>query len=104
MTLAEIVENNIHQIFSLQDRWEDEKEYEDFADYVKAIRLILQPHGYVGVRLTKKFTITALNSDANKVKIQIGKGGKVTIDEWKPTVDRTRTIKTPAEKRSGVEL
>jgi hypothetical protein len=39
---------------ALADRWEDEREYEDWADYVKALTVKVIEQGFTHIRITKR--------------------------------------------------
>jgi hypothetical protein len=46
------------QLADLRERWKDERDYEDFADYSKAVAALLKGHdGVRFVKLSKAFVI-----------------------------------------------
>lgn len=45
----------INKVYELKDRWQDEREFEDFNDYVEVIRSIT---GLPKLKMTKTFVIT----------------------------------------------
>lgn len=46
------------KIHYLRDRWQDEREYEDFAEYPKVAEKICTDNGYRMISLTKRFDMT----------------------------------------------
>lgn len=61
----------------LHARWQDESEYEDFAEYQKAIARRL-PEGSKDVELTKKFKVTFTDANGQHHYIKITREGA----EW----------------------
>ena len=45
-------------LYYLKQRWNDEREYEDFDEYVKIFRDTFKDYGFKNVKLTKSFKIT----------------------------------------------
>lgn len=58
---AILINNNIAQTLgNLKSRWQDEKEYEDFNEYINVIKqklLVINPNATF-LKLTKAFTLT----------------------------------------------
>ena len=66
------------RLFYLYDRWQDEKEYEDFADYIEQAKNFITDFGLVFVKMTKGFKVTIRHIDT-LVEIKItGSGANVT--------------------------
>ena len=59
---AEIISTNFDAIasciYSLRDRWSDEREYEDFADYAARVRGFFEQYGMTVVSVSKAFKVT----------------------------------------------
>ena len=71
------------RLFYLYDRWQDEKEYEDFADYIEHTKKFIDEHGLTFVKMTKGFKITMKHNDII-VHIKINKNSaNVTYEENK---------------------
>jgi len=51
------------RLFYLYDRWQDEKEYEDFADYIEHTKNFIEEHGLAFVKMTKGFKVTIKHND-----------------------------------------
>jgi len=62
------------RLFYLYDRWQDEKEYEDFADYIEQAKDFIVDFGLVFVKMTKGFKVTVKHIDT-LVEIKITKTG-----------------------------
>tara|TARA_R110000751_G_scaffold31347_3_gene79975 strand:- start:172 stop:456 length:285 start_codon:yes stop_codon:yes gene_type:complete len=62
------------RLFYLYDRWQDEKEYEDFADYIEQAKNFITDFGLVFVKMTKGFKVTVKHIDT-LVEIKITKTG-----------------------------
>jgi hypothetical protein len=62
------------RLFYLYDRWQDEKEYEDFADYIEQAKNFITDFGLVFVKMTKGFKVTVKHIDTF-VEIKITKTG-----------------------------
>ena len=70
----------IDKLGYLRDRWQDEKEYEDFADYKKVVTEIFEEFGFTNIKLSKGFMIKCQNQESSsswEIKIQ-ARGVKVT--------------------------
>jgi hypothetical protein len=80
--IEQLLDEKIQKIFSLQDRWGDEKEYENFNDYKKIVSAIFKDYGFEGVELLKTFKIN-FSYQGKKHFIKIFKSGKVerTVEE-----------------------
>ncbi len=62
---------SLDHLIYLKNRWLDEKEYEDFAEYQNAITKTLKNDGFQVIKkLTKRFILIIIGSDHN-VKIQL---------------------------------
>lgn len=48
------------RLLYLRGRWQDEREYEDFAEYEKIIKSIFADAGFEVKKITKSFNITLL--------------------------------------------
>tara|TARA_R100001369_G_C3223940_1_gene150665 strand:+ start:54 stop:338 length:285 start_codon:yes stop_codon:yes gene_type:complete len=46
------------RLFYLHSRWQDEKEYEDFADYIENAKEFIEENDLVFIKMTKGFKIT----------------------------------------------
>ena len=42
----------------LKSRWADEKEYEDFNDYIDVMKEVVEVNGYHFIKLNKRFELT----------------------------------------------
>ena len=62
------------RLFYLYDRWQDEKEYEDFADYIEQAKNFIVDFGLVFVKMTKSFKVTVRHIDT-LVEIKITRSG-----------------------------
>jgi len=62
------------RLFYLYDRWQDEKEYEDFADYIEQAKNFITDFGLVFVKMTKGFKVTVRHIDT-LVEIKITRSG-----------------------------
>tara|TARA_R110002012_G_scaffold28758_1_gene89930 strand:- start:18885 stop:19169 length:285 start_codon:yes stop_codon:yes gene_type:complete len=60
------------RLFYLYDRWQDEKKYEDFADYIEQTKDFIEEFGLIFVKMTKNFKIVVRNLDT-LVEIKINK-------------------------------
>jgi hypothetical protein len=60
------------RLFYLYDRWQDEKEYEDFTDYIEHAKGFIEEFGLIFVKMTKSFKIVVRNLDT-LVEIKINK-------------------------------
>ena len=49
----------------LRDRWQDEKHYEDFADYIEEAKKFIEASGFAFVKLTEGFKITMKDLETN---------------------------------------
>lgn len=73
------VANNIWEgVIALKDRWTDEREYEDFADYEKVVKKICANNGLNALKVDKRFKITLDN----------GLAFSVNFDGWKMAVSK----------------
>lgn len=63
----------------LEGRWQDEKEYEDFADYVKNIKLLVEASGGVFEKLTERPFAVTYTAEYKHHEVRVMKTGiKVT--------------------------
>ncbi len=60
------------RLFYLYDRWQDEKHYEDFDDYIEHAKNFIKECGLVFVHMTKGFKVVVKHLDTN-VEIKINK-------------------------------
>tara|TARA_R110000787_G_scaffold284337_1_gene397912 strand:- start:763 stop:1047 length:285 start_codon:yes stop_codon:yes gene_type:complete len=51
------------RLFYLHSRWQDEKEYEDFADYIENAKEFIEENDLVFIKMTKGFKITMKHKD-----------------------------------------
>ena len=73
---SERAKKNLEIIWSLQDRWECEKEYEDFEEYKAIVYNMFLSAGFLKTKLYKNFTIKT-NYRSTEIEIKIYKSGKV---------------------------
>ena len=66
------------RLFYLYDRWQDEKKYEDFADYIEQTKDFIEEFGLIFVKMTKNFKIVVRNLDT-LVEIKINKSNANVI-------------------------
>lgn len=59
--------NILRHLDMLKSRWNEEKDYEDFNDYVKSMKSLLEQEGYVLKNMNKFFHITLLGKFATYV-------------------------------------
>ena len=62
------------RLFYLYDRWQDEKEYEDFADYIEHAKDFIEEFGLTFIKMTKSFKVVIRNLDT-LVEIKLNKNG-----------------------------
>ena len=55
--------NDHGQLFYLYDRWQEEKEYEDFVDYIENAKKFIEKNGLVFIKLTKGFKLIVKHND-----------------------------------------
>lgn len=70
----------INKLGYMRDRWQDEKEYEDFDEYKKVVKEIFEEFGFTKITLSKGFVVKCKNEESTRewqVKIQ-ARGVKVT--------------------------
>jgi len=84
--LNEALKPKLDGLFYLLDRWSDEKEYEDFADYGDAMKTKHVPDGYTFISAHERpFGLTIENiASKNQYRFSITKTGKCTITKIKP--------------------
>jgi len=76
-----LIDEKHQNLFSLQDRWGHEKEYEDFNDYKKVVAKMFEGYGFTDVSLTKAFKITAKTPENKTVEVKLFKSGRIDITE-----------------------
>jgi len=54
----DMFESNVDVLLYLKDRWQDEKDYEDFKNYISQVKKFVESKGFVFVKMTKGFCIT----------------------------------------------
>ena len=64
----------ITRLAYLSCRWKDEKEYEDFNDYITDMTKIVEDLGFIFLKLTKTFKLTICEKDSLKDIIITNKG------------------------------
>ena len=65
-------------LFNLKDRWSEEKEFEDIADYGKEIAKIFKRFGFTDTSVTRAFLIKT-NLEGRKLKIKMYQSGRVAV-------------------------
>ena len=50
--------NVVFPLFELRARWKEEKDFEDFNEYIDAVKTKVKEQGYKFVKLTKTFSLT----------------------------------------------
>ena len=65
-------------LFNLKDRWAEEKEFEDIADYGKEIAKIFKRFKFTDTSVTRAFLIKT-NLDGQKLKIKMYQSGRVVV-------------------------
>tara|TARA_R110000824_G_scaffold20974_1_gene78641 strand:- start:630 stop:920 length:291 start_codon:yes stop_codon:yes gene_type:complete len=56
-----------------RDRWEDEKDYEDFEEYRAAIKKLFEENGFSDVKVNKRFTINCTDTAGIEVEVRVQK-------------------------------
>jgi hypothetical protein len=56
--LAKIAKENVKLLGNLWARWQDEREFEDFAEYVAMTKSVIEKSGGTFVKLDKRFNLT----------------------------------------------
>ena len=77
--IENLLDKYIDTLGYLRDRWQDEREYEDFSDYKKRVEEIFGEFGFTGITLSKGFVIKCKNCEGTsswEIKIQ-ARGVKV---------------------------
>ena len=75
--------DNAELLWYLKDRWQDEREYEDFADYIQKVKEFVEEKGFTFVKMTKGFKIT-IKHLTTLITLQIRANDvDVTIEEVK---------------------
>jgi hypothetical protein len=69
--MHKFLDGNAERLFGFRDRWEDEKAYEDFADYKAVVVKLLNKHGFTSVKLNKRFAITCCDSNGIAYKLRV---------------------------------
>ena len=84
---ASKVSNKLHNLFDeeaqallyLRDRWEDEKDYEDFSEYQNLVSVMFEQAGFSQTNLNKNFTIKT-KFIHTEIEIKIYKSGKIKFN------------------------
>lgn len=79
--IGDLVKDKNQILFDLQDRWEDEKSYEDFEDYQKMVTEMFVEYGLTDVKLTRDFKISAKSPENKFVTVKILKSGSIEYTE-----------------------
>ena len=74
--IQKLLDEKCHVLFSLKDRWADEKEYEDFEEYKDVIYKIFLSFGFIDTVLFKSFRITT-NYQGQEITVKILKNGVI---------------------------
>lgn len=77
--VGKFVEENADTLFSLKDRWQDEKEYEDFEDYKKVIENRLSKYDLKLFSIKKSFTMKFLYEKTHIVEVKVPLSGNLKI-------------------------
>lgn len=70
LRLNKVVQEKSDQFYYLKDRWADERDHENFQEYIKAFRGILAGTGFTLLSLTKSFKAT-LESEGQQIMLVI---------------------------------
>ena len=62
-----LTQGKINVIYNLKYRWRDEREYEDFEEYRKAIKNLFKDTAFLFVSLTKTFALRLKDNETGKV-------------------------------------
>lgn len=65
------------RILDLKDRWRDEREFENFDDYVKVVKSLLEIDGVTVAKVTKTFA-TTLHLDGIRMEVKFSTAGLIT--------------------------
>lgn len=57
-TINDFFNKNVQYLANLKGRWQDEKDYEDFNDYIDAVKKVFAENGMNVISMTKTFNIT----------------------------------------------
>jgi hypothetical protein len=80
VTIPDILMNALGEHLGyLRDRWQEEKEYEEFDDYVLSVKNNTPP-GFEFVSLTRRFEATFTRD--GKRYVMKANGRSVTLDVW----------------------
>lgn len=63
----------VNRLGYFRDRWEDEKDYEDFEDYRAAIINLFKENGFSDIKVNKRFTITCTDETGIEVEVRVQK-------------------------------
>lgn len=74
----------IETLFYLEDRWQDEKEYEDFNGYIAAAKKLFDGTDYIFVKLTRGFK-TTVQKDGDTFCIGLTKDG-FELEKLRPKI------------------
>ena len=56
--LDKCLDDNSRNLYYLKQRWTDEREYEDFEEYIKIFKDTFKKYGFDNLNLSKSFKIT----------------------------------------------
>lgn len=68
--LKTIINTHSDHFYNLRDRWQDEREYENFDDYVKVFGKVFEGSSWELVKLTRSFKAT-IKSNKRQVTLKI---------------------------------
>jgi hypothetical protein len=79
-----ILEAHADRMLYLRDRWQDEREYEDWSDYEKAIKALLDGgEEYEATKITKRpFKVFVYNKILNETFIFIIKANGIDVKAY----------------------
>lgn len=78
--ISRLLDEHHQKLFYLQDRWKDEKEYEDFAEYQEVVSKIFKEYGFTDIKLLKSFVIKC-KENGHPITVKLFKSGKIEITE-----------------------
>lgn len=74
-TMRSFLDEHIKRLYYFRDRWEDEKEYEDFASYRKAVVELFADAGFSTVTVSKRFAVRCSDDDGIRYDIRVNLRG-----------------------------
>jgi len=75
------LKENSQNLYYLKQRWSDEREYEDFDEYVKIFKDTFKKYGFENIKLTKSFKVT-LNHLGWKTQFGLNYNGITFKYDW----------------------